>query len=95
MAASITNLKATLDCLKMYYTHRKSQIERIWFTSTGLPEMEPNFGQTQLAIPIELRIDPDCPPSRDHPHDRIDWGLHISGSLAGADLDLFFEIPVF
>lgn len=94
--AAISTLKMTLECVHILITQRSESRKVVWFERKNFPARQPVFGQSGLQIPIELSIPEDCPSTRDaRPNDRIEWALHISGSLSGADLELDFSIPVF
>ncbi len=92
----LTDLRATLECIS-WQLHGNSLMPSIlWAGRHRLPTQDPDFGQTELRLPLHLAIPEECPERSDiRPYDRVEWMLTVRASTPGPDLELCFEIPVF
>lgn len=98
--ASLEEVSVALRCVNRI-TRRKGDSDEttelpLWEDTQTLRVAPATYGQTELRITVDFRIPYDCLPYDDaNPKDQTLWQLTAKADIAGANLDLKFEVPVF
>lgn len=89
-------VRAELCCLHSYYTgsgKSRKQVQSLVWQKAGIASLAPL--QRGCRVSVCFDIPAGLPESEPVGNDYHHWRLRLSAPLAGADLDLSYELPVF